>query len=97
MIDSDREINQTLLKTNCCELIDMEVGEAGVEVMEEGCMTPTHDDYQIPAARMPPPPPKKKRCSYGRKKGREPPKNGFFKPPDLERFFTMIQRREACA
>ncbi|GAB4824435.1 hypothetical protein Ancab_007320 [Ancistrocladus abbreviatus] len=71
----------------------MDVGEGGVAVADDGCMTPTHDDYQIPVARFPPPPPKKKRCSYGRKKAA---KNGFFNPPDLEIIFTMITRREAC-
>ncbi|KAK3009151.1 hypothetical protein RJ639_014178 [Escallonia herrerae] len=42
------------------------------------------------AAAACPPPPKKKRQSRGAK--REPPENGYFRPPDLDLLFAMPQR-----
>ncbi|EOY07489.1 hypothetical protein QUC31_011310 [Theobroma cacao] len=59
--------------------------------IEEGCTTPKH---RIPVAFHCPPPPRKK--SPGGAK-REPPKNGYFQPPDLDSLFTLQPRREACA
>ncbi|GMI71296.1 SIAMESE-RELATED 4 [Hibiscus trionum] len=58
-------------------------------LIEEGCTTPKHP---IPEAFQCPPPPRKK--SQGGPK-REPPKNGYFQPPDLDSLFTMQSRREA--
>ncbi|PPR80837.1 hypothetical protein GOBAR_AA39882 [Gossypium barbadense] len=58
-------------------------------LIEEGCTTPKH---RIPEAFKCPPPPRKK--SQGVAK-REPPKNGYFQPPDLDALFTMQTRREA--
>ncbi|MFQ6648224.1 hypothetical protein Gotur_021952 [Gossypium turneri] len=51
--------------------------------IEEGCTTPKH---LMPEAFQCPPPPRKK--SRGESK-REPPKNGYFRPPDLDSLFTM--------
>ncbi|KAK3226350.1 hypothetical protein Dsin_006212 [Dipteronia sinensis] len=59
---------------------------------EETCTTPKK--HRIPVLSVCPPPPKKK--SVGGKK-RDPPKNGYFQPPDLDSLFTMPPRREACA
>ncbi|MBA0572230.1 hypothetical protein Golob_002587 [Gossypium lobatum] len=51
--------------------------------IEEGCTTPKH--LMLEAFQCPPPPRKKSR---GESK-REPPKNGYFQPPDLDSLFTM--------
>ncbi|XWS74952.1 hypothetical protein CRYUN_Cryun01aG0042800 [Craigia yunnanensis] len=58
---------------------------------EEGYMTPRR---QIQTAAPPcPPAPRKKQSVYVK---REPPKNGFFQPPDLEALFSiMVPRRDA--
>ncbi|KAI3988451.1 hypothetical protein MKX01_026265 [Papaver californicum] len=55
---------------------------------EEGCKTPISDENQIRLnLKCPPPPPKKnKPINYGAK--REPPKNGYYQPPDLELLFV---------
>ncbi|CAA6655004.1 unnamed protein product [Spirodela intermedia] len=43
-----------------------------------------------------PPPPRKKPVVFTKR--REPPKNGYFQPPDLEALFKLVPRREAsCA
>lgn len=64
---------------------------------QEGCATPRRCECRIPAALVCPPPPRKKPVvSCGEK--REPPKNGYFRPPDLESLFVLPNRREAsCA
>ncbi|KAK9069136.1 hypothetical protein SSX86_013252 [Deinandra increscens subsp. villosa] len=72
-------------------------GELKMKPAEEGCATPRHDGCRIPPVpAVCPPPPKKKRwsayCSGGR--GREPPKNGYFRSPEIEIFFA---RHKACA
>ncbi|KAK8553738.1 hypothetical protein V6N13_072678 [Hibiscus sabdariffa] len=59
-------------------------------LIEEGCTTPKH---RIPEAFQCPPPPPRKKPQGGPK--REPPKNGYFQPPDLDSLFTMQSRREA--
>ncbi|XVE69213.1 hypothetical protein DITRI_Ditri09bG0133800 [Diplodiscus trichospermus] len=52
---------------------------------EEGYMTPRRD---IKTAAPPcPPAPRKKQPVYMK---REPPKNGFFQPPDLDAFFSIV-------
>ncbi|XP_010256881.1 PREDICTED: uncharacterized protein LOC104597159 [Nelumbo nucifera] len=61
---------------------------------EQGCQTPKHGECQIPTASVCPPPPRKKPV-YGKK--RDPPKNGYFQPPDLEVLFALAPRREAYA
>ncbi|KAE8099367.1 hypothetical protein FH972_017356 [Carpinus fangiana] len=61
----------------------MEVDERS----EDGCTTPKRSDSQIPATSVCPPPPKKKAVS-GRI--RDPPKNGYFQPPDLDALFTVF-------
>lgn len=59
---------------------------------EEGCMTPRR---RVQTAVPPtcPPAPRKKQPVYVK---REPPKGGFFQPPDLDAFFSIVApRREA--
>ncbi|KVI03614.1 hypothetical protein Ccrd_018080 [Cynara cardunculus var. scolymus] len=59
----------------------------GVAVAEEGCATPKHERYRIPSLPLIcPPPPKKKRWSAGGE--RQPPKNGYFRSPEIEIFFA---------
>ncbi|KAI3526191.1 hypothetical protein L1887_05434 [Cichorium endivia] len=56
-------------------------GEMTVEVVEEGCATPTHEGCRIPSVPVvcPPPPRKKRWSAYGSGGGkREPPKDGYF-------------------
>ncbi|XP_038905412.1 cyclin-dependent protein kinase inhibitor SMR4 [Benincasa hispida] len=62
---------------------------------EEECSTPTRWECRIPAVFNCPPPPKKKIGTDGKK--RDPPKHGYFQPPDLEALFSVPPRREACA
>ncbi|OAY38615.1 hypothetical protein MANES_10G028900v8 [Manihot esculenta] len=68
-----------------------------MEADHEGCKTPMHRESRILTALECPPPPARKKpvCT----KQRSPPKDGYFNPPDLEAFFTMLPRtrREACA
>ncbi|OMO96794.1 hypothetical protein COLO4_15084 [Corchorus olitorius] len=61
---------------------------------EEGYMTPRRPT-QTAAAPPCPPAPRKKRPVFVK---REPPKDGFFMPPDLEAFFSVVVpiRTEAC-
>ncbi|KAM7499287.1 hypothetical protein LguiA_023701 [Lonicera macranthoides] len=54
-------------------------------LIEEGCRTPKHGSSKIPAASICPPMPRKKPIYANQ---RTPPKNGYFKPPDLETFFA---------
>lgn len=64
-------------------------------VLEEGCTTPRRQENQFPVMLLPPEPPKKRRYEYRGKK--QPPKRGFFNPPDLELLFVMPTRRDqAC-
>ncbi|GKV29970.1 hypothetical protein SLEP1_g38842 [Rubroshorea leprosula] len=60
----------------------------------EGCKTPVRRGCKIPVVFECPPPPRKK--SYGGKK-RDPPKNGYFQPPDLDALFSLPTRGQACA
>ncbi|PON38594.1 cyclin-dependent kinase inhibitor [Parasponia andersonii] len=65
--------------------------------MEEDCTTPKRRECRIPQASVCPPPPKKKSVS-GTK--RQPPKNGYFQPPDLDSLFAahpIPSTRQACA
>lgn len=66
-----------------------------VELIPDGCVTPKEGEYQIPTALICPPPPKKKMGSAGKR--RDPPKNGYFQPPDLDDLFTIFPRREALS
>ena len=67
--------------------------EGGGEVIPDGCVTPKNPESQIPKALICPPPPKKEMVGFG--KGRDPPTNGYFQPPDLESLFALLPRREA--
>ncbi|KAE8666703.1 ATP-dependent zinc metalloprotease FTSH 10 [Hibiscus syriacus] len=59
--------------------------------------TPTRRECRIPAVKVcPPPPPRKKPFTFA-KKSVEPPKNGYFQPPDLEMVFSMGSRRQAIS
>ncbi|KAK8515030.1 hypothetical protein V6N13_121979 [Hibiscus sabdariffa] len=58
---------------------------------EEGYMTPRR---RIQTAAPPPAPKKKKQAVHTK---RQPPRNGFFQPPDLEAFFSiMAPKKESC-
>lgn len=65
-------------------------------VEEEGCATPRHGGCRIPATLVCPPPPKKKRRCPSTEVVLKKPKNGYFHPPDLDLFFAMAPRRQAC-
>ncbi|WOG89152.1 hypothetical protein DCAR_0208388 [Daucus carota subsp. sativus] len=52
---------------------------------EDGCATPKH--CLTPARLVCPPPPKKKK--YAGEAARGPPKNGYFKSPDLDLFLAI--------
>ncbi|CAF1792982.1 hypothetical protein HID58_092000 [Brassica napus] len=71
-----------------------EVVERTTEMAEEGCTTPRSSKYRIPVSLVCPPPLRKK-SMVARK--RDPPRNGYFQPPDLETLFYAHPRREACA
>ncbi|KAI8536330.1 hypothetical protein RHMOL_Rhmol10G0248700 [Rhododendron molle] len=63
-----------------------------------GCWTLRRGGCRIPvaAAVCPPPPKKKRHCWYGKTGKREPPKNGYFKPPDdLELLFSVPPRHQS--
>ncbi|KAG8387877.1 hypothetical protein BUALT_Bualt02G0067200 [Buddleja alternifolia] len=66
-----------------------------VAVEEEGCSTPKRG---IPMRSTPPPPPRKKPLRHCAGK-REPPRTGYFQPPDLDQIFVVRSRpeAEACA
>lgn len=71
-------------------------GGVDAEEMNGGCSTPKRWECRIPTALVPPPPPKKKHFSFGKKRV-DPPKNGYFHPPDLEElFFVMHPTSSAC-
>lgn len=58
---------------------------------DNGCATPKH--CQTPAKLVCPPPPKKNKYSGEvMMKKRDPPKNGYFSSPELDRFLAI-----ACA
>ncbi|KAK8685427.1 hypothetical protein V6N13_041428 [Hibiscus sabdariffa] len=59
-------------------------------LIEEDCTTPKH---RIPEVFQCPPPPPRKKLQVAA--NREPPKNGYFQPPDLDTLFTMQPRRES--
>ncbi|KAG1365794.1 cyclin-dependent protein kinase inhibitor SMR4-like [Cocos nucifera] len=64
----------------------------------EGWETPKRVECRIPAVLPCPPPPKKKSPAGTLGKRRDPPKNGYFHPPDLEAVFALAPWREAsCA
>ncbi|EOA21900.1 hypothetical protein CARUB_v10002381mg [Capsella rubella] len=71
----------------------MEVAERTTEMVEDGCTTPRSSMYRIPVASVCPPPPRKKSMVLRK---RDPPRNGYFQPPDLEALFYAQPRREAC-
>ncbi|CAL0317674.1 unnamed protein product [Lupinus luteus] len=63
---------------------------------KQGCRTPVHISYRLPAASACPPAPKKKPVVYSSmKKQRVPPKGGYFNSPDLELIFRFAPSREA--
>ncbi|KAL7092564.1 hypothetical protein ABFS82_12G168400 [Erythranthe guttata] len=62
---------------------------------EKGCTTPRNHEYQIPAVLICPPPPRKKN---DRRTKREPPRNGYFQSPELDKFLCdAAQSRQAWA
>ncbi|KAL0922400.1 hypothetical protein M5K25_006383 [Dendrobium thyrsiflorum] len=63
---------------------------------DEGWETPKKMSCRIPSE-IPCPPPPRKRSSPSSGKGRDPPKGGYFQPPDLEALFALTPRSEACA
>lgn len=65
-------------------------------VEEEGYATPRDGGCRIPATLVCPPPPKKKRRCPSTEVVLKNPKNGYFHPPDLDLFFAMAPRRQAC-
>ncbi|KAF5189956.1 Cyclin-dependent protein kinase inhibitor smr4 [Thalictrum thalictroides] len=69
--------------------------EHGFDMIEEGCRTPRHNECQISTKLVCPPPPKKKKFVYGKKS--DPPKMGYFQPPDLELVFSLTPSRETYA
>ncbi|KAL8241089.1 hypothetical protein R6Q59_014444 [Mikania micrantha] len=68
----------------------MEV-DGGYLSPEEGCRTPKRGGYRGPVKC--PAAPKKKKAQLKQKK---PPANGYYQSPDIEIFFAMARRREAC-
>ncbi|CAL9138175.1 unnamed protein product [Musa acuminata var. zebrina] len=72
-------------------------GEEEEEVAVGGWETPKRAEFRIPAAVRCPAPPKKKSRSVAFGKRGDPPKNGYFHPPDLEALFALFSRSEACA
>ncbi|CAB4282419.1 unnamed protein product [Prunus armeniaca] len=67
-----------------------------MEIREEndGCCTPKRCEFRIPESVAPPPAPKKKAYWAGKKKP-QPPKNGYFNPPELELLFAVTPTRQA--
>ncbi|KAL1201987.1 Cyclin-dependent protein kinase inhibitor SMR5 [Cardamine amara subsp. amara] len=64
-----------------------------------GCTTPTRDECRIPADPPCPPPVRRKRSQHFRKR-KDPPKKGYFQPPDLDLFFSVLaasKRQASCA
>lgn len=58
----------------------------------ESCRTPKRSGYRGPVKC--PAAPKKKAVELKQKK---PPVNGYFQSPEIDVFFAMVCRREACA
>ncbi|KAI4986127.1 hypothetical protein ZWY2020_035765 [Hordeum vulgare] len=84
--------------------MEVEYGCEGVMRMaveeEQGWETPRRDDCRIPAVpTCPPPPPRKKPAvELGRAAPRrEPPKGGYFQPPDIESLFMLAPPRRHAA
>ncbi|GJM97093.1 hypothetical protein PR202_ga13994 [Eleusine coracana subsp. coracana] len=64
---------------------------------EEGWQTPRREDCRIPVVPpCPAAPPRKKPVpipELGGGKRRDPPKGGYFQPPDLESLFVLVPPR----
>lgn len=71
----------------------MALGERYETAAEEECTTPKQRESRIPSPSVCPPPPKKKAAF---RKKRDPPKNGYFQPPELDALFVMGPRRQSC-
>ncbi|RWR95407.1 hypothetical protein CKAN_02474700 [Cinnamomum micranthum f. kanehirae] len=65
--------------------MEMEMEGGGMEKVSDSCATPKHGVYRIPTVFACPPPPKKK-AAIGK---RDPPKDGYYQPPDLELIFKL--------
>ncbi|CAL9088225.1 unnamed protein product [Musa textilis] len=85
------EIKKLRTEWRCEEEEEGKVGGTG------GWETPKRAECRIPAPVRCPAPPKKKSPAVAFGKRRDPPKNGYFNPPDLEALFALAPRREACA
>ncbi|RWV87661.1 hypothetical protein GW17_00050322 [Ensete ventricosum] len=85
------EIKKVRMEWRCEDEEGGKVGGTG------GWETPKRAECRIPAPVRCPAPPKKKSPSVAFGKRRDPPKNGYFNPPDLEALFALAPRREACA
>ncbi|XP_062006722.1 cyclin-dependent protein kinase inhibitor SMR4 [Rosa rugosa] len=66
-----------------------------MERCDEDCTTPKRRECRIPESSMCPPAPRKKVA--GDQNKRDPPKNGYFQPPDLDSLFNMLPRTQVCA
>ncbi|GKU91962.1 hypothetical protein SLEP1_g5759 [Rubroshorea leprosula] len=69
--------------------------EEEVYESKDECRTPRREACRIPVVPPCPPAPKKKKEPVYVK--RDPPKNGFFQPPELEALFTVVPRKKPCA
>ncbi|CAM0877431.1 unnamed protein product [Alopecurus aequalis] len=78
----------------------MEYGGDGL-AEEQGWETPRREECRIPVVPpCPPPPPRKKHVTVelGRAAPRrEPPKGGYFQPPDIESLFRLAPPRRQYA
>ncbi|CAA0836386.1 Unknown protein [Striga hermonthica] len=55
---------------------------------DQGCTTPEHPEYRIPAPLLPPATPRKKKV---RAEKRDPPENDYLKSPEVEAFLAGLE------
>jgi hypothetical protein len=64
---------------------------------EQGWETPRREECRIPVVPPCPPPLRKKQpLELGKAGRREPPKGGYFQPPDIESLFMLAPQRRHC-